>query len=176
MEQIFTYRNQKKLRWGYTTGTCAAAASLAAVLMLLGRKETELVSLTTPKGVRLELEIEDIQMGENWVSCAVRKDGGDDPDVTNGMLVYSRAEYGTGSAEGEPENGYVFEREGVRIELMAGEGVGVVTKPGLNCPVGKPAINPVPRSMIFHQAERACRESGFQGCIKLSVSVPGGKE
>ena len=96
MEQIFTYRNQKKLRWGYTTGTCAAAASLAAVLMLLGRKETELVSLTTPKGVRLELEIEDIQMGENWVSCAVRKDGGDDPDVTNGMLVYSRAEYGTG--------------------------------------------------------------------------------
>ena len=59
---------------------------------------------------------------------------------------------------------------------MAGEGVGVVTKPGLNCPVGKPAINPVPRSMIFHQAERACRESGFQGCIKLSVSVPGGKE
>ena len=60
MEQIFTYRNQKKLRWGYTTGTCAAAASLAAVLMLLGRKETELVSLTTPKGVRLELEIEDI--------------------------------------------------------------------------------------------------------------------
>lgn len=176
MEQIFTYRNQKKLRWGYTTGTCAAAASLAAVLMLLGRKETELVSLTTPKGVRLELEIEDIQMGENWVSCAVCKDGGDDPDVTNGMLVYSHAEYGTGSAEGEPENGYVFEREGVRIELMAGEGVGVVTKPGLNCPVGKPAINPVPRSMIFHQAERACRESGFQGCIKLSVSVPGGKE
>ena len=70
----------------------------------------------------------------------------------------------------------MFEREGVRIELMAGEGVGVVTKPGLNCPVGKPAINPVPRSMIFHQAERACRESGFQGCIKLSVSVPGGKE
>ena len=90
MEQIFTYRNQKKLRWGYTTGTCAAAASLAAVLMLLGRKETELVSLTTPKGVRLELEIEDIQMGENWVSCAVRKDGGDDPDVTNGIFVYAK--------------------------------------------------------------------------------------
>ena len=165
MEQIFTYRNQKKLRWGYTTGTCAAAASLAAVLMLLGRKETELVSLTTPKGIRLDLEIEDIQMGENWVSCAVCKDGGDDPDVTNGMLVYSHAEYGTGSAEGEPENGYVFEREGVRIELMAGEGVGVVTKPGLNCPVGKPAINPVPRSMIFHQA--GTRESTSVVCVWL---------
>lgn len=163
----FYIQKPEKLRWGYTTGTCAAAASLAAVLMLLGRKETELVSLTTPKGVRLELEIEDIQMGENWVSCAVRKDGGDDPDVTNGMLVYSRAEYGTGSAEGEPENGYVFEREGVRIELMAGEGVGVVTKPGLNCPVGKPAINPVPRSMIFIRQKEPAGNPVFRGVLSF---------
>lgn len=176
MEQIFTYKNQKKLRWGYTTGTCAAAASLAAVLMLLGKKEAELVCLTTPGGVRLELEIEDIQMGDNWVSCAVRKDGGDDPDVTNGMLVYSRAEYGKDRACGEPEEGYIFESAGVLIELTAGEGVGIVTKPGLSCPVGKPAINPVPRSMIFHQAESVCRQYGFQGCLRLSISVPGGKE
>ena len=76
MKEMFAYKNQKKLRWGYTTGTCAAAASLAAALMLLGKKRIVQVRLTVPKGIELELEIEDIQAGNGWVSCAVRKDGG----------------------------------------------------------------------------------------------------
>ena len=73
MEQIFTYRNQKKLRWGYTTGTCAAAASLAAVLHAAREEGNGTGKPYNAKRVRLELEIEDIQMGENWVSCAVRR-------------------------------------------------------------------------------------------------------
>lgn len=176
MEQIFTYKNQKKLRWGYTTGTCAAAASLAAVLMLLGKREIERVSLTTPKGICLELEIEDIRMENGSASCAVRKDGGDDPDVTHGMLVYSRASYGGTRTDRKVQEGYFFEGEDVSIELTAGEGVGIVTKPGLSCPPGKPAVNPVPRSMIFQQAERACREYGFHGKLDICISVPQGRE
>ena len=90
MGDSYIYKNQKKLRWGYTTGTCAAAASLAAAVMLLGRNRTGQVSVETPKGIRLDLEVEDISMGRRSVSCGVRKDAGDDPDVTDGLVVYSR--------------------------------------------------------------------------------------
>ena len=84
MGDSYIYKNQKKLRWGYTTGTCAAAASLAAAVMLLQGRRMEQVSLTTPKGIRLDLEVEEMDPGENSVSCGVRKDAGDDPDVTDG--------------------------------------------------------------------------------------------
>ena len=93
MGDSYIYKNQKKLRWGYTTGTCAAAASLAAAVMLLGRNRTEQVSVETPKGIRLDLEVEDISMGQRAVSCGVRKDAGDDPDVTDGLVVYSRVSF-----------------------------------------------------------------------------------
>ena len=90
MGDSYIYKNQKKLRWGYTTGTCAAAASLAAAVMLLQGRRMEQVSLTTPKGIRLDLEVEEMDPGENSVSCGVRKDAGDDPDVTDGLMVYSQ--------------------------------------------------------------------------------------
>ena len=90
MGDSYIYKNQKKLRWGYTTGTCAAAASLAAAVMLLRGRRMEQVSLTTPKGVRLDLEVEEMETGENCVCCGVRKDAGDDPDVTDGLMVYSQ--------------------------------------------------------------------------------------
>lgn len=93
MGDSYIYKNQKKLRWGYTTGTCAAAASLAAAVMLLGRNRTGQVSVETPKGIRLDLEVEDISMGRRSVSCGVRKDAGDDPDVTDGLVVYSRVSF-----------------------------------------------------------------------------------
>ena len=97
MEEGYLYKNQKKLRWGYTTGTCAAAASLAAAVMLLRHSPQEHAVLTTPKGIRLSLDILDIQLEENSASCAVRKDGGDDPDVTNGLLICSRVFRADGS-------------------------------------------------------------------------------
>lgn len=94
MEEMYVYKNQKKLRWGYTTGTCGTAASMAAALMLLGQKRVGQVKVSTPKGVDLDLEIEEIHFTKEQAVCAVRKDSGDDPDVTNGIAIYSRVSLG----------------------------------------------------------------------------------
>lgn len=175
MGDSYIYKNQKKLRWGYTTGTCAAAASLAAAVMLLQGRRMEQVSLTTPKGVRLDLEVEEMEPGENRVSCGVRKDAGDDSDVTDGLMVYSQvrlpdADSGDVSGAG---GDYVYEKDGLRLNLSGGVGVGRVTQCGLSCEVGKAAINPVPRQMIFEQVAGVCRESGFKGVLSIEIRVPG---
>ena len=90
MEEMYVYKNQQKLRWGYTTGTCGTAASMAAALMLFGQKRVSHVKVSTPKGIDLDLEIEETRFTKEQAVCAVRKDSGDDPDVTNGIAVYSR--------------------------------------------------------------------------------------
>ena len=183
MGDSYIYKNQKKLRWGYTTGTCAAAASLAAAVMLLRGRRMEQVSLTTPKGVRLDLEVEEMETGENCVCCGVRKDAGDDPDVTDGLMVYSQVRLpdadsgGAGDAReaGDDRNAcgdYVYEKDGLRLILSGGVGVGRVTQCGLSCEVGKAAINPVPRQMIFEQVAGVCRESGFKGVLSIEIRVP----
>ena len=88
MEQ-FVYKGNQKLRIGYTTGSCAAAAAKAAAMMLLTGMEVTHISLMTPKGILLNLSIEEICRLEESVSCAVRKDAGDDPDCTDGMLIFA---------------------------------------------------------------------------------------
>ena len=88
MEQ-YIEKDGKRLRFGYTTGSCAAAAAKAAAWMLLTRKRKETITLDTPKGIRLELPVREITMRENAVSCAIEKDSGDDPDVTKGMLIFA---------------------------------------------------------------------------------------
>ena len=173
MEEMYVYKNQKKLRWGYTTGTCGTAASMAAALMLLGQKRVGQVKVSTPKGLDLDLEIEEIRFTKEQAVCAVRKDSGDDPDVTNGIAIYSRVSFRDDKPETE---GYIWENEVIRLHLTAGEGVGIVTKPGLACEVGKPAINPVPREMIFTHVERACRPYGFQGSLHIEIFIPQGIE
>lgn len=189
MGDSYIYKNQKKLRWGYTTGTCAAAASLAAAVMLLRGRRMEQVSLTTPKGVRLDLEVEEMETGENCVCCGVRKDAGDDPDVTDGLMVYSQVrlpdadsggagdarEAGDNTEAGDDRNAcgdYVYEKDGLRLILSGGVGVGRVTQCGLSCEVGKAAINPVPRQMIFEQVAGVCREAGFKGVLSIEIRVP----
>ena len=189
MGDSYIYKNQKKLRWGYTTGTCAAAASLAAAVMLLQGRRMEQVSLTTPKGVRLDLEVEEMETGKNCVCCGVRKDAGDDPDVTDGLMVYSQVrlpdadsggagdarEAGNAREAGDNRNAcgdYVYEKDGLRLILSGGVGVGRVTQCGLSCEVGKAAINPVPRQMIFEQVAGVCRESGFKGVLSIEIRVP----
>ena len=183
MGDSYIYKNQKKLRWGYTTGTCAAAASLAAAVMLLQGRRMEQVSLTTPKGVRLDLEVEEMDIRENCVCCGVRKDAGDDPDVTDGLMVYSQVRLpdadggGAGDAREAGDNrnacgDYVYEKDGLRLNLSGGVGVGRVTQCGLSCEVGKAAINPVPRQMIFEQVAGVCRESGFKGVLSIEIRVP----
>lgn len=84
------WKNQKELRCGYTTGSCAAAAAKAAAAMLFSGEEVRQVSLMTPKGIELYLEVEEIQRENESVSCAIQKDSGDDPDVTNGIFVYAK--------------------------------------------------------------------------------------
>ena len=121
----YIVKDGKKLRLGYTTGSCAAAAAKAATWMLLSGRRKERISLLTPKGIRLELSVEEIQMEADAVSCAIRKDSGDDPDATRGTLVFARARR--------------TDAPGVTID--GGQGVGRVTKRGLDQPVGAAAIN-----------------------------------
>ena len=150
----------KELRLGYTTGSCAAAASKAAAILLLTGKEVQLIRLLTPKGLELELEVEDITTEKDAVSCAVRKDSGDDPDVTHGALVYSRVSFSD-----EP---------GVHID--GGIGVGRVTKPGLDQPVGNAAINSTPRRMIRENLEEVMEMTSYEGGLDVMISIPKGVE
>ncbi len=160
LENSYVIQNQKKLRMGYTTGSCAAAAAKAAVFMLLTGRKTEKVDLPTPKGILLHLEILDAELAEGAASCAVRKDGGDDPDATHGLLVYARAERMT--------------QPGVLID--GGPAVGRVTKKGLEQPVGAAAINRVPREMITQAVREVCEEQEYSGGIRVVISVPGGEQ
>lgn len=153
----------KLLRLGYTTGSCAAAAARAAARLLLTGEEPALVRLETPSGVTLELPVEDLSLGEDWASCGVRKDAGDDPDVTDGLLI--RAEVRKEPGEGP-----------LAAALAAGEGIGVVTLPGLDQPVGAPAINRVPREMILSGLREEGKRAGFTGRLTAIISAPGGKE
>ena len=150
----------KELRLGYTTGSCAAAASKAAAIMLLTGKEVQLIRLLTPKGLELELEVEDITTEKDAVSCAIRKNSGDDPDVTHGALVYSRVSFSD-----EP---------GVHID--GGIGVGRVTKPGLDQPVGNAAINSTPRRMIKENLEEVMEMTSYEGGLDVMISIPKGVE
>ncbi len=149
-----------KLRYGYTTGSCAAAAAQAAAKMLLTGEKVEEVALQTPKGILLHLLIEDIQMDKEEVRCAVRKDGGDDPDVTHGILIYARVK-----KSGE-----------AGIHLDGGTGVGRVTRPGLEQPVGAAAINKVPRKMIRENVEAVCRQMNYTGGMDVVIEIPEGVE
>lgn len=156
----YQFSQGKNLRCGYTTGSCATAASKAATTMLLTGKRVEVVRIDTPKGIVLDLEPLDVIITEKSVSCAIRKDAGDDPDDTHGVLVYAKVEKS--------------EIPGIHIE--GGIGVGRVTKPGLACAVGGPAINPTPRKMITLEVEKAMNLAGYKGGINIIISVPEGVE
>lgn len=160
LEQYYILKNNKKLHYGYTTGTCAAAASKAAAEMLLSGHKVQEVELMTPKGIPLCLGIEEISMEKEKVSCAVRKDGGDDPDATHGILIFS-------SVKKIPEK---------RIVIDGGIGVGRVTKKGLEQGVGNAAINRVPREMIANEVKEICEAAGYEGGISVEISVPEGEE
>lgn len=174
MENTYIYKQQKKLRCGYTTGTCAAAASMAAAAMLLGEEAVEQVSVETPGGVRFLLSVEEIRRASGWVSCAVRKDGGDDPDVTHGMQICARV--GVTPPEPETPGGwYEYKNGGLTLKIKGGVGIGLVTKAGLGCEVGKHAINPVPRDMIFKHVERVCAGRDFAGTLWIVIFAPEGE-
>lgn len=165
LEDYYVIRNQKKLRFGYTTGSCAAGAARGAVRLLLGEDEISEVELMTPKGILLHLEILDRKRSENAASCAVRKDAGDDPDTTDGILVYAKVEKFLIRSDMED-----------RIVIDGGIGVGRVTKPGLSQKVGEAAINPVPRAMILQAVEEIADQYHYEGGLKVTISVPEGEK
>ena len=156
----FIEKEGKKLRFGYTTGSCAAAAAKAAAWMLLSGQKKEEISLITPKGVALTLPVLDIAVEPDRVSCAIRKDSGDDPDVTNGTLIY--AEVTPTAAPG--------------IAIDGGFGVGRVTKKGLDQPVGNAAINSVPRRMIRENLEEILTLTDKKCGLNVVISVPEGEK
>ena len=150
----------KKLRSGFTTGSCAAAAAKAAAWMLLAGTEKSNISIITPKGAAFDAEILEIKRTADSVKCAVRKDGGDDPDVTTGALIFAEVS--------------LSDEEGIRLD--GGEGVGRVTRPGLDQPVGEAAINSVPRAMIKQEVSQVAEAYGYDEGFDVIISVPGGDE
>ena len=158
IEAYYIIKNNQKMRFGYTTGTCAAAAAKAAAQMLLSGEKTDFVVLTTPKGITLNLEVVDCVMAQTFVSCAIVKDAGDDPDVTDGIRIYARVE--------RAETGF---------HLAGGAGVGRVTRPGLEQAVGEAAINRVPRQMITEALLREADAVGYGGGFAVVISIEGGE-
>ena len=154
----YVYKNGKKLRCGYTTGTCAAAAAQCAARMLLGLSEDLCAFVRTPSGTCLELPVSLIDRTDSAVCCAVRKDAGDDADVTDGLMILARVELA-----------------GERIRIEGGEGIGRVTRPGLDQPVGEAAINHVPRQMIREALSEAALQAGYGGGLRAVISAPGGE-
>ncbi len=148
----------KKLRFGYTTGTCAAAAAKAAALLLLTGRAPAAVGIHTPKGIDLTLPVEEAVRAGDSARCAVRKNSGDDPDITDGALVCATVR--------------VSSRPGVHID--GGQGVGRVTKPGLKVAIGEAAINPGPRAMIERAVQEALEEGGPVPGVDVVISVPEG--
>ena len=155
----YVIRDGKRLRMGYTTGSCAAAAAKAAAWMLLSGRRKETIRLMTPKGMELTLAVRDIRLSPDCVSCAIRKDSGDDPDITRDTLIYAE----------------VRKTEDAGIVIDGGQGVGRVTKPGLDQPVGAAAINSVPRRMIGENVSEVCALLGYSGGLRVVISAPEGE-
>lgn len=154
----YIYRGKEKLRCGYTTGSCAAAAAKAAAEMLISGSKLSEVQINTPKGILLDLDVLDAEISDNYAECAIKKDSGDDPDITDGILVYakvSRLSFGT--------------------EITGGKGVGIVTQAGLDQPVGEYAINSVPRKMITLAVGEIAEKYDYHGGFKVIISVPEGE-
>ena len=152
---------QKLLRCGYTTGTCAALGAAGAARLLLTGREPETVALRTPKGIVVEVAPIYCRRTDAGAVCAIRKDGGDDVDVTTGLPVIASV---------------VLEPDAPGVRILGGEGVGRVTKPGLDQPVGEAAINHVPRQMIAEALEREAENAAYTGGFAVTISVEGGAE
>lgn len=165
IENYYVIKNNKKMRFGFTTGSCAAAAAKAAAGILTEMLEPAedgqyYIDLMTPKGIALHLRVENIRRGENWVSCGIVKDAGDDPDVTDGIMIEAK----------------VSKREEKGIYIDGGSGVGRVTRKGLEQPVGNAAINSTPRRMIEQAVAEIAEMSGTDCGFEVIVTAVGGRE
>lgn len=163
----YVYIDGKKYRRGYTTGSCATGAAKAATYMLLTKKKINIINIDTPKGIPLTLNVENINLSNNYVECSIEKDGGDDLDATHTMHIHARAE--------------LVDKESEDIIVCGGEGVGVVTKKGLSVEVGKAAINPTPMKMINSELRKIIGDEsidtiGNDKSLKITIFAPKGQE
>lgn len=164
----YVYIDGKKYKRGYTTGSCATAASKAATYMLLTKRKIETINIDTPKGIPLTLDVQNISLNNDYVKCSIKKDGGDDIDATHTMDIYAKAE--------------IIDRENDEdIIVCGGYGIGVVTKKGLSVEVGKAAINPTPMKMINYEIKKVIGEDisttlGEGKSLKITISAPKGEE
>ena len=164
--QEYVYIDGKKYKRGYTTGSCAAAASKASVYMLLTNKKIENINIDTPKGIPLTLGVKNIELCDNSSTCSIQKDGGDDIDATHNMNIFAKAE--------------LINKEDEDIIVTGGIGVGLVTKKGLSVEVGKHAINPVPMKMIKSEVSKVLGENKIllpkDKSLKITIFAPEGVE
>ena len=161
----YVYIDGKKYKRGYTTGSCAAAASKASVHMLLTGQEIEYINIDTPKGIPLTLKVKNIEIKNGFAVCSIEKDGGDDIDATHTMDIFAKAE--------------LVEREDDDIIVTGGIGVGLVTKKGLSVEVGKHAINPVPMRMIHSEVQKVLGDNNDifkSNSLKITIFAPQGVE
>ena len=195
-------QGQKSLRRGYTTGSCSAAATKAALVMMMSGERCDTVRIGTPKGIELNLEVHNQEYSADEAFCSIIKDGGDDPDATHGLHIFSRVTRpgGTGGQgksdsheavsmpgnAGSPvitpqpyEEDLEIKGVSIKVYIRGGRGVGVVTRGGLSCEVGKSAINPVPRKMIIKSVKEVldCYDpAALPGSLKIEIGVERGQE
>ena len=157
MEEI----KKEKLKTGFTTGTCSTASAKAGILAIINQKKIEQVDVTLPKGNSLNNKLKNCEFDLRKSRCSVIKDGGDDPDVTHGAEIIVEL---------------LLTEKVNEIEIDGGEGVGIVTKPGLGLEINKPAINPVPKKMIIENLREVGEKVLLKNGIRVVISVPKGKE
>jgi cobalt-precorrin-5B (C1)-methyltransferase len=163
-KEIKDKKKRGQLRTGFTTGTSASAATKAALQSLLTNRIVNEIPVTLPKGQKVKIPIAWTKIGDSKVTCAVIKNGGDDPDVTHGAEICSTVELTSNIG---------------KIQIYGGEGVGKVTKPGLGLPIGGPAINPVPMKMIKESVYDILTQNKDYSeslGIKITITVPKGQE
>ena len=158
----FNIKNGHTQRYGFTTGTTATAAAIGAAYMYLNDKR-DIVDVELPAGITLTIPLEFVKEEKNLFTCGVKKNAGDDPDVTDGILISTKLEF-------------IKKENGLEFNFFAGEGVGVFTKDGLALPKGEVAINPVPRQMMIDNLSVILKEHGFSGIVNITVTVENGAD
>lgn len=179
MRDGFVYVDGKKYKRGYTSGSCACGASKAALKILLSDSDIDTIRIGTPKGIYLDLAVDNISRGNSWAQCSIKKDGGDDIDATHGMDIFARVQIIN------PDQIPNF-RSDISLDYLfitSGQGIGRVTKKGLEIDINRPAINKVPLQMIIGEAQNLLDELGidiydFLGERKILVTIfaPEGQE
>lgn len=175
MFEMYVESGGKKLRCGYTTGSCSAGAAKAATMILFNKVKTlDEINIISPKGINISMPINKIEKNEDFVECSILKFSGDDPDITKCLEIKAKVRKILKSEEADNISKEFNELEDIDIVVIKGGiGVGTVTKDGLFVSKGEPAINPVPR-MIIRKEVMEVIPNGER--VEVTISVPKGEE